>query len=34
MIPLEQFSSFESWSVMSPFPLGVIDVVTEPMTGP
>lgn len=33
LIPLEQFSS-ESWSVFSPFPLGVIDVVTEPMTGP
>lgn len=32
LIPLEQFSS-GSWSVFSPFPLGVIDVVTEPMTG-
>lgn len=33
LIPLEQFSS-SSWSVFSPFPLGVIDVVIEPMTGP
>lgn len=33
LIPLEQFSS-GSWSVFSPFPLGVIDVVIEPMTGP
>lgn len=32
-IPLEQFDS-GSWSVMSPFPLGVIDVSTAPMTGP
>lgn len=32
LIPLDQFNS-GSWSVMSPFPFGVIDVVTEPMTG-
>lgn len=30
---LEHFSS-GSWTYFSPFPLGVIDVVTEPMTGP
>ncbi|MFS6530383.1 hypothetical protein V8Z69_10950 [Microbacterium aurugineum] len=33
LIPLEQVSS-GSWSVFSPFPLGVIDVVIEPMAGP
>ncbi|MGW9159169.1 hypothetical protein [Microbacterium sp. NPDC055665] len=32
LTPLEHFSS-GSWSYFSPFPLGVIDVVTEPMTG-
>lgn len=30
-IDLEQFTS-GSWSVVSPFPLGVIDVSTEPLT--
>lgn len=33
LTPLEHFSS-ESWSYFSPFPLGVIDIVIESMTGP
>ena len=33
LTPLEQFSS-DSWTYFSPFPLGVIDVSTNPMTGP
>lgn len=33
LTPLEQFSS-DSWTYFSPFPLGVIDVSTDPMTGP
>ncbi|MBN6191203.1 hypothetical protein JQN58_30515 [Aneurinibacillus sp. BA2021] len=32
-IDLEQFTS-GSWSVVSPFPLGIIDVSTTPMTTP
>jgi hypothetical protein len=32
LIPLDQFNS-DSWSVMSPFPFGVIEVVTDPMSG-
>lgn len=32
LTPLEHFSS-GSWTYFSPFPFGVIDVVTEPMTG-
>lgn len=31
MIPMEGFSS-DSWSVFSPFPFGVIDVTTTPLT--